>query len=109
MTPGLWFELLWLAAGGLGILGLVRWWRPEMSWSRGGAYLLLTLLFFAPAFAKGGFQLATDLVTQWLPWRETVPRVSPQNPLLADPVLQMLPVRGLLRERLLHGVRRDLL
>jgi Bacterial membrane protein YfhO len=103
MTASLWFELLWLAAGGVAILGLVRWWRPEMSWGRGGAYLLLTLLFFAPAFARGGFQLATDLAAQWLPWRETVPRVAPQNPLLADPVLQLLPLRGLLRERLLHG------
>jgi hypothetical protein len=103
MTPGLFVELLWLTAGALVILGMVRWWRPEMSWPRGGAYLLLTLLFFAPAFAKGGFQLATDLVSQWLPWRETVPHVTPQNPLLADPVLQMLPVRGLLRDRLLHG------
>lgn len=103
MSPGLLLELVWLLAGAFAILVLARWWRPALSWRLGAAYFLLTLLFFAPAFNAGGFDLATDLASQWLPWREAIgERVTPQNALLADPVLQMLPFRALVRGRLLR-------
>ena len=56
--------------------------------------------------ATRSIQVPTDLVYQWRPWLETIPRGelgAPSNPLLSDIPLQMLPFRALVRERLLHG------
>jgi hypothetical protein len=104
MTQSLLFELIYAVLGGAVIVALLRWWRSDLSWILGASYLAATLVFFAPAFRAGGFQVETDLAYQWRPWREAVPeRVIPRNPLLADPLLQMLPFRRLVRERLLHG------
>jgi hypothetical protein len=104
MTQSLLFELMYVVLGGGVIVALLRWWRSDLSWLLGASYLAATVLFFAPAFRAGGFQVATDLAYQWRPWREAVPeRVIPRNPLLADPLLQMLPFRRLVRDRLLHG------
>src|SRR5689334_12222954 len=93
---------LFLAGGAL-LLALFRSWRPEVSWRAGAGFLLLSGAFFALPLATGGHQVPVDVAYQWEPWREMAARIRPANPLLSDVPLQMLPLRALVRERLLHG------
>jgi len=95
--------LLYLAGCALWALA-VRGWRPELRLRDAAGYALLAGAFLAPGLGTAGHQTATDLLWQVRPWKETVAgRVEPANPLLSDPVLQMLPFRTLVRERLLAG------
>jgi hypothetical protein len=83
---------------------LVRWWQPRIRIGILASYSLVSLLYLAPSLLTGGTQVASDQIFRWRPWSETVTeKVVPSNPLLADPVLQMLPFRTLVRERLLAG------
>jgi len=93
---------LFLAGGAL-LAALFRWWRPEVSWRAAAGFLLLALAFFAVPLATPDLQVPVDIAYQWEPWREMTARVHPANPLLSDVPLQMLPLRTLVRERLLRG------
>lgn len=94
--------LLLFVAGGALLGGLVCWWRPEVSRRAVAACLLLAGAFFAVPLATPDFQVPVDIAYQWEPWREMTARLQPANPLLSDVPLQMLPLRTLVRERLLH-------
>jgi len=118
-------DLLFFLAGSAGLGWAVRAWRtgpaegspgdasestpadearPVPSWGAIGLYTLASLLFFSPALLTPGYQIATDIPYQWRPWSETlVEKVQVKNHLLADPPLQMLPFRDLVRQRLLAG------
>src|SRR3954471_10208959 len=92
-------------AGGILLAALVRAWCPGLSRRAAAGYLLLTAAFFAAPLSRAALQVPTDIAYQWRPWAEQVEgRVVPQNDLLSDVPLQMLPFRTLVRERLLHGV-----
>ncbi len=95
-------SLLVFLAGGALLAGLVRWWRPEVSTFAAAAYLLLAGAFFAVPLATPAFQVPVDIAYQWEPWRDAAARPIPGNPLLSDVPLHMLPLRTLVRERLLH-------
>jgi hypothetical protein len=94
--------LLLFLAGGVLLAGLVRWWRPEVSWRAAAAFLLLAGAFFAVPLATRDLQVPVDIAYQWEPWREMTARLQPGNALLSDVPLHMLPLRTLVRERLLH-------
>ena len=103
-------DLLFFLAGSVAIGAAVRAWRAGPDGrgvpGRGAVvvYTLTTLAFFSPALLTRGHQVATDLVYQWRPWKEALAEeVVPQNRLLADPPLQMLPFRELVRRRWLAG------
>ena len=84
--------------------GLARWWQPRLQWRSMAFYAVLSLAFLSPSLLTSGTQVATDQLYRWRPWSETVEqRIVPSNPLLADPLLQMLPYRTLVRQRLLRG------
>src|SRR5882724_7337974 len=92
-------------AGGLLLAALVRAWRPEISRRAAAGYLLATTAFFAAPLSRSALQVPTDIAYQWRPWAEQVEgKVVPENGLLADVPLQMLPFHALVRERLLQGV-----
>ena len=93
---------LFLAGGAL-LAALFRWWRPEVSWRAAAGFLALAFAFFAVPLATPDLQVPVDIAYQWEPWREMTARFRPANPLLADVPLQMLPLRTLVRERLLSG------
>jgi len=91
------------AAGAALLVFAVRWWRPALPRRWGVGYALLVLGLFAVPLATSLVQVPVDLAYQWRPWRGTLAQpITPQNPLLADVPLQMLPFRTLVRERLLH-------
>ena len=83
---------------------LARWWRPQLRWSVAVAYALVSLTILGPSLLTSRHQVATDMVFRWRPWSEmTAEKVAPKNVLLADPVLQMLPLRTIVRRHLLAG------
>lgn len=93
--------LLYAAGAALLVVG-VRWWRPALPKGWAAGYALLVFALFAVPLATSLVQVPVDLAYQWQPWRGTLEEpVRPQNPLLADVPLQMLPFRTLVRERLL--------
>ncbi len=92
---------LFLAGGAL-LAALFRWWRPEVSWRAAALFLVLAFAFFAAPLATRDLQVPVDIAYQWEPWREATARLQPANPLLSDVPLQMLPLRTLVRERLLR-------
>ncbi len=81
--------------------------RDLLSWRVAAGYLGLTCAFFAAPLATTAHQVPTDIAFQFLPWSKSAElegrRVRPENPLLSDVVLQMLPFRTLVRERWLAG------
>lgn len=97
-------DLLAYALGGLLISVLVRWWRPQVTRRAAAGYLGLAGAFFLLPLATPALQVGTDIPYLWRPWSETVPAGThrPQNPLLGDVPLQLLPYRSLVRERLLR-------
>ncbi|HEX4953867.1 MAG TPA: YfhO family protein [Thermoanaerobaculia bacterium] len=104
MAPAPLPELLFFAVGSALLGVLLRVWRPELSWRLIGGYALLVMAFLAPTLLTPRHPIATDLAYPWLPWRAGLEReVRPANPLLSDPVLQMLPFQHLVRQRLLAG------
>jgi len=103
-------DLLFFLAGALAIGVAVRAWRtgpdgrPVPGPTAVVLYTLASLSFFSPALLTRGHQVATDIVYQWRPWKEALEEeVRPKNRLLADPPLQMLPFRDLVRRRWLAG------
>src|SRR6185436_14199358 len=96
-------DLLAYALGGLVIAALVHWWRPAVSWRVALAYLAAAGAFFILPLATPALQVGSDIPYVWRPWSETIPPGThrPQNPLLGDVPLQLLPYRSLVRERLL--------
>lgn len=96
-------DLLAYALGGLLICALVRWWRPELTRRAAAGYLAAAGAFFILPLATPALQVGSDIPYAWRPWSETVPPGThkPQNPLLGDVPLQLLPYRTLVRERLL--------
>lgn len=97
-------DTLVFLAGAAVIAAFFRWWigepRPRVALAYGG----LVLAFFAVPLLTPAIQLPVDYLYRHSPWRETLPApIEPQNPLLTDVVLQMLPFRTLVRERLLAG------
>jgi hypothetical protein len=98
-------SILVFAVGGALLAALVRWWRPAMGWWVLAAYLALAGVFFSVPPGSGALRVPTDIAYLWRPWaeREAVGAQGPRNDILSDPVLQMLPMRQLVRERLLHG------
>src|SRR6185436_5706625 len=96
-------DLLAYALGGLLIAALVRWWRPAVSWRAAMGYLAAAGAFFVIPLATPALQVGSDIPYVWRPWSETIPPGThrPQNPLLGDVPLQLLPYRSLVRERLL--------
>ncbi|HEX2642727.1 MAG TPA: YfhO family protein [Thermoanaerobaculia bacterium] len=96
-------DLLLYCLGGALLAALVWWWRPEVSWRSGAAFLLLAGAFFAVPLATPDIQVPTDIAYRVRPWSETLPeKVKAANPLLADIPLFVLPMRTLARERLLR-------
>ncbi|HEX2252181.1 MAG TPA: hypothetical protein VHQ65_02810 [Thermoanaerobaculia bacterium] len=92
----------WFAAGAALLVALVRWWQPAPGRRAAVAYALLTFAFFAQPLATPGVQVATDVAYGSRPWSETVAGpVTAANPLLVDPILQILPFRELARDKLL--------
>ncbi len=96
-------DLLAYALGGLLISVLVRWWRPEVTRRAAAGYLAAAGAFFILPLATPALQVGSDIPYVWRPWSETIPPGThrPQNPLLGDVPLQLLPYRTLVRERLL--------
>jgi hypothetical protein len=90
-------------AGGVLLASLVRWWRPGLGWGWMGAYWLLAGAFFVAPLTTDALQVPTDILYTWQPWREMSPiRTVPENALLSDIPLQMIPFRALVRDRLRH-------
>lgn len=78
-----------------------------MSRRAAAGYLVAAGAFFAIPLATPALQVGSDIPYVWRPWSETVPAGShrphrPQNPLLGDVPLQLLPYRTVVRERLLR-------
>nr|MDP9122773.1 hypothetical protein [Acidobacteriota bacterium] len=97
-------NLLGFALGGALLGSLVHLWQPAVTWRTAAGYLLSAGAFFAMPLTTSLYQVPTDLPYHTRPWSEMVEEVvRPQNGLLSDVVLQMLPFRTLVRERLLHG------
>lgn len=94
-------DLALFLAGSAAIVAMARWWRPGLDRPTVLCMVALALLLLAPGLATTGHLTATDLVARWRPWSQTMPQRPPANDLLSDPVLQMLPFRTLVRERLL--------
>ncbi|MFN7961929.1 MAG: hypothetical protein U0002_11710 [Thermoanaerobaculia bacterium] len=88
---------------GATLLGLgFRWLWPELAGRTWAAYVLVVLAFLSPVLLTPAHGVATDIAYSWLPYRGTLEKkLRPQNELLSDPLLQMLPDRALVRERLL--------
>jgi hypothetical protein len=101
-------DLLAYALGGLLICALVRWWRPQVTRRAAAGYLAAAGAFFILPLATPALQVGTDIPYLWRPWSEMIPEMvpagthQPQNPLLGDVPLQLLPYRALVRERLLR-------
>jgi hypothetical protein len=101
-------DLLAYSLGGLLISALVCWWRPEVSRRAAAGYLVAAGAFFAIPLATPALQVGSDIPYVWRPWSEMIPETGPagthrpQNPLLGDVPLQLLPYRTLVRERLLR-------
>ena len=92
------------ALGALLITAAVRWWRPGLPRRWAAGYGLLVFGLFAMPLATSRVQVGVDMFYQWRPWAGTLDEpLTPQNPLLADVPLQILPFRTLVRERLLAG------
>lgn len=99
-------DALVFAGGALLLTALVgAWQRPLLSRRVALAYAGLALAFFSPALLTPAIQVPTDIAYQAKPWGSAAERganrIVAQNPLLSDVVLQMLPFRTLVRERLL--------
>ena len=83
------------------LAAILRSWRRELSWRLGLGYTLLVGGVFFPVLGLGRTMVPTDIAYSWRPWRAIEsPPPRPQNHLLADVLLQMLPFRELVRERL---------
>jgi hypothetical protein len=90
-------------AGGAVVGWLARWWRPGLGWVRLAGHWLLAGLFFAAPLTTSLVQVPTDFAYRLLPWREMAPQpVAPGNELLSDVLVQTIPFRALVRERLLR-------
>lgn len=86
------------------LVALARVWIRELQRSTAAGYVAFTLLLFAPVLATSCNQVPLDYVYRFPPWEGTLEEtVQPSNPVLADVVLQILPFRHLVRERLLDG------
>lgn len=97
-------DLTLFLLGGAGLAAAVRAWRPEVGWRATAAYLLAVLAFFSPVLLTSCHGIATDIAYVWPPFRQAVAEeVRTQNPLLGDPLQQMLPFHLLVRQRLLAG------
>jgi hypothetical protein len=95
-------DLLLYLVGGVLLVLLVRWWRPEVSRGAAAGYVLAAGLFFCVPLATSRLQVPTDIAYFWMPWAETLPEpVVPKNPVLGDIPSQMIPYRDLVRRRLL--------
>lgn len=94
-----------LFLGGAGLLvALTRLWVPRLRVRAAAGYVLLAFVLFAPALLTPRSQVPLDYVYRVSPWADTLERTAqPRNPVLTDVVLQMLPFRHLVRERLLDG------
>jgi len=92
------------ALGAVLLIAAVRWWRPGLPRRWAAGYALLVFGLFAVPLATSLVQVPVDMLYQWRPWFGTLDKpLAPQNPLLADVPLQMLPFRTLVRERWLAG------
>ncbi|HVT60465.1 MAG TPA: YfhO family protein [Thermoanaerobaculia bacterium] len=99
-------DLLVFLIGAALLAGAVRFWRPELRWRTAAAFVLLVAAFFALPLLSLAYGVPTDIAYLWRPWSETIERGAaqpPQNGLLVDVTLQLLPWRQLVRERLLAG------
>src|SRR5262245_26846575 len=97
-------DLAFFAVGAAVLYGALRFWQPDLRLGVGLAHAVLALLFWSPGLLTTGHQLATDFAQQAQPFRGALGRgFRPANPLLSDPVLQFVPFRHLVRERLLSG------
>jgi hypothetical protein len=95
-------DLLLYLVGGVLLVLLVRWWRPEVSLKAAAGYVLASGLFFCVPLATSWLQVPTDIAYFWMPWAETLPELTvPKNPVLGDIPSQMIPYRDLVRRRLL--------
>jgi hypothetical protein len=91
-------------AGAALLIVAARAWRPLPSLRAAGAYLGLTAAFFALPLFGGRLQVGSDIPYVWRPWLEAVEEeVRPANALMWDVVLESLPYRTLVRQRLLAG------
>lgn len=91
-------------AGACILVTLARLLVPALRARAAAAYVLLTLALFAPALVTSRNQAPLDYVYGVSPWADVLDRpTQPRNPVLTDVVLQMLPFRHLVRERLLDG------
>ncbi|MFO7680021.1 MAG: hypothetical protein R6X34_08220, partial [Chloroflexota bacterium] len=77
---------------------LTRQWAPLLG------FVLLILLFVAPALMPGKVLLPLDLVTQvWPPWQPPNQAVNVHNPLLSDVVDYIYPVKAFVAEQVKQG------
>jgi hypothetical protein len=106
LTEGIVDSLLF-AAGALLIVAAVRWWRAPAGglpkrWA--AAHALLVFAFFGVPLTTAKNQAPVDIAYQFQPWRfQAEPDFEPDNRLLSDIPLQMVPFRTLVRDRLLAG------
>jgi Bacterial membrane protein YfhO len=98
-------SILVFAIGGALLAGALRWWRLGLSWGGLAAWLALAAAFYSVPPGSGALRVPTDIAYLWRPWAERVALgpEGPRNAVLSDPLLQMLPMRQLVRDRLLHG------
>jgi hypothetical protein len=86
------------------LVAAVRAWRRQPPWRAALAYAALTAAFYALPLFAGRLQVGTDIPYVWRPWSEAVAsEVRPANGLMWDIVLESLPYRALVRQRLLAG------
>jgi hypothetical protein len=97
-------SLFFFAAGGALVAALVRRWCAGLGWRWIGGYWLLAGAFWAAPLTTSALQVPTDIFYASLPWREmTAGAVVPANPLLDDVPRLLIPLRALVRDRLLHA------
>ena len=80
------------------------WWRPAVG---GGAALavaavVLFLILWAPVLTGHRDLIGGDILYQLPPWSGATGADRPRNPIVSDPVLQMLPWQMLVRDAFAH-------
>lgn len=96
-------DLIVFAVGAAVLGAAVRWWQTALSWRTVAAYSLATVAFFGPVLLTDKHLVASDIAAGWLPWSGVLEKGPPGNGLISDPLLQMWPMRTIVRAQWLGG------
>lgn len=92
-------DLLLALVCSVGLVIVLHRFHPELGWSRITGWFALAFVCLVPVVGTPMTQLPLDYAASFAPWAGG----QPENPLLTDVVLVLLPLRHLVRERMLAG------